>query len=177
MDDRYFYLLDRAGLLSIWEGFPELEQAPVVQLRAQAGRLSSDGDALVLAGRELWVGSIENIIQGGSMRSVQLAGVETPNFSAYDVEIGHGALFVSDRNHAQVWVWHDREDALLGRPSDAILGTDRVSDDQPGNGSGALFWPWRLSYDGQYLWIGEYKFSSRLLRYSPGVTDRLTLRH
>ena len=29
-----------------------------------------------------------------------------------------------------------------------------------------LFWPGGLSFDGAYLWTGEYKFSGRLLRYS-----------
>jgi hypothetical protein len=29
-----------------------------------------------------------------------------------------------------------------------------------------LFWPGGLSFDGAYLWTGEYKFSGRLLRCS-----------
>jgi len=30
-----------------------------------------------------------------------------------------------------------------------------------------LFWPGAVSFDGNYLWVGEFKFSGRILRFSP----------
>jgi len=30
-----------------------------------------------------------------------------------------------------------------------------------------FFWPGAIAFDGTYLWVGEFKFSGRLLRFSP----------
>jgi hypothetical protein len=56
-------------------------------------------------------------------------------------------------------------DALEG--ADAILGQPDFDSVRPGTGRNKLHTVSALSFDGSYLWVGEVKFSERLLRFSP----------
>lgn len=47
----------------------------------------------------------------------------------------------------------------------ALLGSGN-STDPPQIGRNKLFLPKFLMYDGNYLWVGEVKFSNRLMRFS-----------
>lgn len=78
----------------------------------------------------------------------------------------HGRFFVMDSGFNRVHAWRNVQDALAGRAADAILGAnlDRV---RAQIGRNTLFFPATFSFDGSYLWIGETKFSMRLLRFSP----------
>jgi hypothetical protein len=46
-----------------------------------------------------------------------------------------------------------------------ILG-DPANAGRPETGRSTLFWPGAPVFDGSYLWLGEFKFSNRLLRFS-----------
>jgi hypothetical protein len=78
-----------------------------------------------------------------------------------------GHLFVADTGNNQVHVWEDVADALVGRSADVILGASGPSDTQPEITRNQMFWPAAASFDGDYLWVGERKFSGRLVRFSP----------
>jgi hypothetical protein len=78
-----------------------------------------------------------------------------------------GYLFVADTGFNQVAGWEDVEDALSGNPADVILGASDRSDIRSEIGRSQLFMPAAISFDGSYLWVGEFKFSDRLIRYSP----------
>ena len=58
--------------------------------------------------------------------------------------------------------------ALAGKGPDVILGQpeDRHRSEI---GKDKLFWPAVPAFDGRYLWVGEFKFSERIVRFSPGV--------
>jgi hypothetical protein len=60
-------------------------------------------------------------------------------------------------------VWRDIEDFIARRPATAILGAGGA---QPRIGVDSLFWPGVPAFDGSYLWIGEFKFSGRMPRFS-----------
>jgi len=64
-------------------------------------------------------------------------------------------------------VWNRVEDALAGRPADALLGATDEQDRKAGLGRNQLFMPGSLAWGGGYLWVGEFKFSTRILRFSP----------
>jgi hypothetical protein len=64
-------------------------------------------------------------------------------------------------------VWHRAEDALAGSPPDALLGAANDQDRNPEIGRDKLFMPGTVAFDGSYLWVGEFKFSTRILRFSP----------
>ena len=78
--------------------------------------------------------------------------------------LGNGQLFIAG-DKGGVHIWNDVEEALGGSPADAILGSGN-STDPPQIGRNKLFLPKFLTYDGNYLWVGEVKFSNRLLRFS-----------
>ena len=63
------------------------------------------------------------------------------------------------------------ERAARGEKPDATLGNHEENLPRealkPRTGKASLFWPACAAYDGTYLWLGEFKFSERLLRFSP----------
>ncbi|MBI4029989.1 hypothetical protein HY373_02295, partial [Candidatus Berkelbacteria bacterium] len=81
--------------------------------------------------------------------------------------VDRGHFFIANTGSNFVYTWRNIEDALAGQPSDAILGESNIEDTQPELGKNKLFWPAGLTWDGSYLWVGEFKFGNRLLRYSP----------
>jgi hypothetical protein len=167
MDDRYFYLLSRDGLLSVWEGVPEDGQEPLVQVRAEKGKLATDGQTLLLAGKGLWTASVDSLVRGEPLRRVRLGGVQIQDNTSLVADLGDDSLFVTDRNQNQIWVWNDLTRALGGSSPDAVLGAENRRDTGPEIGRDSVFWPNRVAYDGDYLWVGEFKFSGRMLRFSP----------
>jgi hypothetical protein len=46
-----------------------------------------------------------------------------------------------------------------------MLGAEEGKESIPLIGKDNLFWPAACAFDGTHLWIGEFKFSGRLLRY------------
>ncbi len=71
-------------------------------------------------------------------------------------------LFLVDLELSEVLIWNgfptqndQPPDVALGRKVEWAINSD------------AFFWPAIVWYDGNYLWVGETKFSNRLLRFSP----------
>ena len=54
-----------------------------------------------------------------------------------------------------------------GTTAPETSGASGVSDTQPEISRNQVFMPAVASFDGSYLWVGEFKFSSRLVRFSP----------
>jgi hypothetical protein len=141
----------------------------------QAWRLSSDGNylavatafrhlALIYRVRELGPDARPAIVgefsRGGPPLKPQwFNGVATALAS-------HGHFFVAE-GFSRVHAWRKIEDALAGQRADVILGKDNFEDVQPRIGRNGLHYPCALWFDGSYLWVGEVKFSERLLRFSP----------
>ena len=59
----------------------------------------------------------------------------------------------------------DLDAAVAGDDPDAILGAKDLEDTDPDKTKSGLFWPLRVEFDGERLWVGEYKFSGRVLSY------------
>jgi len=86
---------------------------------------------------------------------------------AGDALVANGQFFVADRSNNRVQVWNRVEDAIDGKPADAFLGAANAEDRRAGLGPNKLFMPGSLAHDGTNLWVGEFKFSTRILRFSP----------
>ena len=167
IDDRYFYLADKqANRVWIWEGLPDGDDEPVATLVVDTPtRLSSDGTYLAVnsyATSSATVYRIDDILQGGSPVVVS-GSVNLPQAAT----IAGGHFFVADTGHNQVEIWWSLDDALAGRPSDLVLGADDRNEMVPELTRNQFFWPGAIAFDGTYLWVGEFKFSGRLLRFSP----------
>ena len=169
MDDSYFYVADKqAGAVYVWAGIPDGTHEPVATLSVnEPTRLSSDGTWLAVTstmGHSAQIFRVDQIASSGTPTSVGGSGV----FNLPEgVTVDGGHLFVADTGNSQILVWQNTADAIAGRSADVILGASGVSDTQPEITKNQMFWPAAASFDGDYLWVGERKFSGRLIRLSP----------
>lgn len=169
MDDKYFYLADdRANKVYVWQGIPDQNSNPLFSLSIQdLWRLSSDGKYLAVT--RMYNHSIDlysiDTLSANSKPIASVGGVGKFNLPQYGV-VSHGALFVGDTGFNRVHVWKDINDAIAGKNADVILGAENLQDTTPEIGRNKLFWPTAPAFDGSFLWVGEFKFSERLLRFS-----------
>ena len=165
MDDKYFYLGLSTDEIYIWEGFPEEDSEPVQVLKnISVLNLHSDGNYLVASNgfsHTVTVYRVADILTNPTKNVI--GGTGTNN--AAGVYLGNGQLFVADNGFGRVHIWNDIEDAIRGNTADTLLGNVNTSN-PPQIGRNKLFLPKFLTYDGNYLWVGEVKFSNRLMRYS-----------
>jgi len=178
IDDKYFYLSDGpAGKIYVWEGIPETLSEPKFTLDAAfPGSLHSDGKHLV---------SIVNVNQPPYNHTVgiwevsKLSLSSKPNILPIDPQdiarrfngiggaiVKDGHLLIADTGFGRVLVWTNINDALSGKKVDIVLGADNLYETVQEIGREKLFWPASMAFDGSYLWVGEFKFSGRLLRFS-----------
>ncbi|MBI5079980.1 MAG: hypothetical protein HZB17_01570, partial [Chloroflexi bacterium] len=74
-------------------------------------------------------------------------------------------LLIADTVNGRVLGWASVTDAANGKNPTLILGATDLNETVPEIGRDKLYWPSSLNFDGAYLWVGEYKFSVRLLRF------------
>jgi hypothetical protein len=163
MDDKYFYLGLSTDEIYVWDGFPGDDSEPVQILKnIRVFNLHSDGDYLLASNGDSNTVTVYRVadILTNPTKNVIGAGLNGAD-GAY---LGNGQLFIAG-DKGGVHIWNDVEEALGGSPADAILGSGN-STDPPQIGRNKLFLPKFLTYDGNYLWVGEVKFSNRLLRFS-----------
>ena len=79
----------------------------------------------------------------------------------------NGHLFLSDKGYHRVLVWEDKGRAMAGEAPDVFLGATDEDDFGPNIGEKGLFWPSEMAFEANALWVGEYKFSGRAVRFSP----------
>jgi DNA-binding beta-propeller fold protein YncE len=168
-DEKYFYLSDRrAERIHVWEGIPTRDSEPKFSLPMHSpGRLNSDGNYLCAAPFE---GGSISVWRVSDLRAeaepTALGGRGQFNLPSECLVAG-GRLFVANRSFNRVDVWHRVEDALAGRPADALLGARDENDRRAEIGRSQLFGPGSVAWGGGYLWVSEFKFSTRILRFSP----------
>jgi len=179
LDSKYFYLADYgANKIYVWEGIPSQTSNPRFSIDAnQPGRLSSDGTYLVVA-----AGFPDSPLY---LRVYRIADLSSPNpqpivlgdgtFSLpQGAIVSRGHLFVGDTLNNRVLIWKKIEDAIAGGGADVILGANDLADVNPEIGRNKRFMPANLAFDGSYLWVGEFKFSERILRFSVGFDFSLS---
>ncbi|MBI4358040.1 MAG: hypothetical protein HY584_01950 [Candidatus Omnitrophica bacterium] len=171
LDDHYFYLTDHENIY-VWEEVPSSSEEPKFILRGYGpGRLASDGEFLV--------GMISHNHEVGVWKVGKLSALSKPSKvpmvphrisrsfnmpgSAMSAK---GHLFVADTGFGRVLIWKNIREALAGKEPDVVLGASDLEDVSQEIGRNKLFWPATLAFDGSYLWIGEFKFSGRILRFS-----------
>ncbi len=169
MDDRYFYLGDNRNIY-VYEGIPTQNSAPKYTLALPGGqRLKSNGAYLVAMSQQ---GA-----QGGAFYFYRVSDLTAPpqqlrwqgKFNMpYDALLPNGGFYVADMGFGRVQLWRKLEDALAGRNPDVLLGARDLQDITHETARDKLFRPGALAFDGSHLWVGEFKFSHRLLRYSIG---------
>ena len=172
MGGGYFALSDDSGQIWIWNGIPTTTQEPVTTLRIdRARRLQGDATHLVVTRTEPGAVFIYRWADVGSgmqpVLTLDAASVRSRfNMNLPEMAIiRDGQLFIADTINNRVLYWSSLESAA-SRASDAILGAADLNDVSPEIGRNKLFWPAGMAFDGQNLWVGEYKFSHRVVRFS-----------
>ncbi|MBU2589382.1 MAG: hypothetical protein KKB39_01320 [Nanoarchaeota archaeon] len=165
MDENYFYLADKGNnKIYVWKGIPESDSDPVFILECeQPGRLSSDGKHLVMAATEKGHGGSVVIYNVNGLPNVKPTILNGMFNLPQGALVYDNHLFVGDTGFNIVHIWKNIEDAISGKEADIFLGEKGY---YPQIKNGKLFWPAVPAFDGSYLWIGEFKFSERLLRFS-----------
>jgi len=74
-------------------------------------------------------------------------------------------LFVSDMANNRILIW-SRLPTKLDDPPDIVLGQKDFNTNYPSTAKDGLLKPSDLSFDGSFLWVGEFKWSDRLVRFS-----------
>ena len=167
MDDRYFYLSDTdANKVYVWNGIPDVDTPPQFSISVDGPwRLSSDGDYLAVTSifnHAIYLYKVADL--SANAQAFSVGGRGTFNLPQNAI-VAQGRLFVGDTGFNRVQIWRDLTEAINGRNPDVILGKGGP-DSSPLALRDALFWPAGLAFDGSYLWVGEFKFSFRLLRFS-----------
>lgn len=170
LDDKYFYLAD-GDKIYVWEGIPAADSEPKFRLTTQgAGRLDSNGEYLVTIvnfGHDVAVYRVADLSANSQPSILPTSHDPAHSFNlpgSAMVYAGH--LFIADTGFDRVLIWNDIAGALAGKTADVILGAGDFQDTSPEIGADKLFWPCTLAFDGSYLWVGEFKFSERILRFS-----------
>jgi hypothetical protein len=153
LDEKHLYLADcQANHIYVWQGIPSSESEPVFALAMEdPGRLSSDGRYLTaapFAGPTISLWRVNEL--SSSAPPTRLGGPGRFNLPGKCV-VAKGYLLVADTSFHRVQVWHRAEDALAGRPPDALLGAKNDQDRNPEIGRDKLFMPGTAAFDGSYL--------------------------
>jgi len=169
LDDDYFYVSDEhAGKIYVWRGIPDESRNPdyIIEMTPNIRRLSSDGKHLAVACYEcqaVYIFSVSGIPTNEP--PVILQNMPTGRFNLPEgVFVDGEHLFVADTVSSRVLIWNEipRESNM---PPDIVLGEDNFEDRYPEQRIDRLFWPGSVCFDGSYLWVGEFKFSNRLVRF------------
>ena len=159
----YFALSSESGKVWIWKGIPTKDDDPiqVLDIPEGPGRLDANKEWLVISGYPADRFSVKAI------KFSELSSKKMQNISRYDsfpqsavfTDIG---FFISQQGKNQVLGWNSIEDAISGKSPQTILGTGKGT-----KASNAIKMANTIGWDGSHLWIGEFKFSTRMLGFKP----------
>jgi len=172
VDNKYFYLADsQADKVYVFEGVPDKNSEPKFRLSIdQPRRLSSDGKYLVVATTldnqtgHIKIFTIADLAHDAKPKTLDRRIV--PTNLPEDALAAGGSFFVANTGNNVVYAWRNIEDVLAGKTYDTILGESSAEDTKPEIDKNKVFWPASLAFDGSFLWVGEFKFSGRILRFS-----------
>lgn len=170
LDDRFLYVSDQtAGKVWLFDGIPSAGSVPRLTLEvSKPTRLDSDGTWLAVTrtlDHTVTLYRVSDLAAG----VVSPLDVPPPGRRLFNLPegaaLGDGRLLVADTGFNRVVGWSRVEDAIAGRDPDLVLGAPTLAPAPPAAGRDTLFWPGALALDGNRLWVGEFKFSGRLLRF------------
>ncbi|MFN8303640.1 MAG: T9SS type A sorting domain-containing protein [Saprospiraceae bacterium] len=180
-DSAFFYLGERSGKIWLWDHLPASDNDnPDLEIDLPYEPLSSlhsDGEyltATIQNGQPYILIFKVAELQNGNLSPWKIITRDPPvpgqppslplNLCASAITF-NGSLAIANTNNHNVLLWENIEDA--GDPASAIvLGQAQMGNTQPGLGDQYLTLPQSLCAVGNHLWVGEVKFSSRILRYS-----------
>ncbi len=177
VDEMYLYVADRNDKIYVWNAAdlatlatnPSTPYAFVIPY-SKPTRLASNGSYLAVTSTENSRVALFRVdtLSSASQPVREFGGLTGGD---YAINLPQDALpagdrfFLADTNYSRVFVWNKIDDAVAGKPPDALLGQPDTKSRSPHIGRNTLFWPGGLAWDGIRLWVGEFKFSSRMIEF------------
>ena len=175
LDSLYLYVADQSGTLYVWNNSPVTgNENPIrtISLNAKPpNHMNSDGKYLCIAIQgnppTVYVYKVAEITASSNplpFKTITSNQTIPLNLPAEALTF-NGALAIANTSNHSVLLWKDINDAgtannliILGQPNPptfkAAIGINR------------LFSPASLAYADNSLWVGEVKFSSRILQFT-----------
>ena len=159
----YFALSSEIGKVWIWKGIPTKDDDPiyVLDIPEGPGRLDANNEWLVISGYPADRFTVKAIrfsdLSTGKMKNIPR--YDSFPQSAVFTDIG---FFITQQGKNQVLGWKNINDALDGKSPITILGSGKGT-----KASNAIKMANTIGWDGTHLWIGEFKFSTRVLGFKP----------
>ena len=177
LDGLYLYLADQSGTIYVWRGSPVSgNEAPFRVITVPStplNHLNSDGMYLCVAVQGnppsvciYRVADITNSATPAPWKIVNSTFSVRLNLPASALTF-NGSLAIANTANNSVWLWRDINDA--GDASKVVvLGQTSASSFSAAIGVNRLLMPASLAFFQNRLWVGEMKFSSRILRFTAG---------
>lgn len=192
----FFISDSKTNKVYVYDKVPNRTTKPVATIMGAHGSLASNGTLLTVSGNVASssvggdlcktvtiydLSNLKNITKQQVHEFTYKGERRTFNFATDCVITKDGKLVVADQGDNYVLIWNDYKNAVSGSEPDCVLGrgstyydSSMLTGNIPGRpvdtigvtGKDSLVMPTFLAYDGNYLWVGEFKFSSRLLRFS-----------
>ncbi len=179
-DDTFIYTQKGANQIALFDasnGFIDLSDTSltpdiILTLNNPSNSLKTDGTYLTITQtfiHTVVIFKISDIIANGNA-TLPYATISTGNgngnFNLPSTAITYGSkLFIVDNSNNRVQVWNDITDAKNGLTADTILGQSNSIDVNNKKTRDGLFWPSGICFNGKDLWVGEFKFSGRLVKF------------
>ncbi|MBI2128864.1 hypothetical protein HYU07_01360 [Candidatus Woesearchaeota archaeon] len=180
-DEKYFYISTMENKTYVWEDVPAQNTTPKIIINTALGGAGGKGGGSVYSDGTYitTISTFEHMVK--IYRVADL--ISNPKNPPQPMTVGrpggmfnlpesalvrNNHLFVADTVPSRVLVWNNVEDAVAGNEPDVVLGAESLTEKLPEIGRDKLFWPSGMDFDGSYLWVGEFKFSGRVLRFGVG---------
>lgn len=176
LDDKFFYLADKAGMVYIWDGIPGNNSTnPLYSLNfgnVQLNRLSSDGTYFCVTQQSpaaIFIYKVSDLENGNisPWKTINQQGLLNLPSEAITYQ---GSLAIANQSFNDVLIWEDVNQAPNTSKMIILGQSSHTSNNKPAIGTNRLFMPGSLLYQNNQLWVGEHKFSSRILKFSAVTT-------
>jgi hypothetical protein len=174
LDSLYLYLADGSGQIFVWIGLPvsggENPFRTLTVPGVALNNLHSDGTyfcATVQGTSITYIYRVADIAASTNPQPWRTVGPSPQlplNLTTAAITF-NGSFAIANTNGNAVYAWRNVTDA--GDPTRVIvLGQSSLANIRPAIGVNRLFMPAALLSIGNALWVGEIKFSSRILKFS-----------
>ena len=160
-DGTYFAIADgQNDVVAVFEGIPETGQAPLRTYETRGpGRLDMVSGVLAIAPKEGSEIFVVDVTTGESPRALPVRA-NLPNQAKF-LPFGFA---VADTSFHRVQVWESVEEAQRGETPALIIGGEMG--DRPQTTADRFYFPASVEVVGETFYVGEFKFSNRILAFS-----------
>ena len=160
-DGTYFAIADgQNDVVAVFEGIPETGQAPLRTYETRGpGRLDMVSGVLAIAPKEGSEIFVVDVTTGESPRALPVRA-NLPNQAKF-LPFGFA---VADTSFHRVQVWDSVEEAQRGETPALIIGGEMG--DRPQTTADRFYFPASVEVVGETFYVGEFKFSNRILAFS-----------